>query len=111
MLSVCCPGLFFRVMLEHCCASLRQSHASRQVPSLGLRKTQSTPASLERPQRTFGTSLRPQDEPKRGSYCHISFAGAGNGGGEKQIIPLDIAEADLPDYWRSAAGGEHNPQE
>merc|ERR1719223_337445 len=98
-------------------------HPVADVRELDLPRTVSAPV-----RRTVGTSLTPhlrEDVQAKGSVLSrcsrstvriVTFAGPGmwtSQSGEhrvreKEIIPIEISDADLPHYWLWAAGGEHS---
>lgn len=62
------------------------------------------------PPTTFvhrGTSLRPHDV-HQANFAAVSFSGASGRLVTHEVIPSEIKGCDLPEYWRSAAGGEHS---
>lgn len=124
-----------RILL--CCKSCGVSQQNREIASgngIGQRRTMSSPAtfyqcetktilhadvqnrlrrtnSLQVHVRSIGTTLHPQADLV---HSQVSFAAGGMSLGKKRvrlaehtIIPIEIDVADLPDYWRHAAGGEH----
>eukprot|EP00930_Biecheleria_cincta_P006353 TRINITY_DN107348_c0_g1_i1.p1 TRINITY_DN107348_c0_g1~~TRINITY_DN107348_c0_g1_i1.p1 ORF type:complete len:520 (-),score=82.10 TRINITY_DN107348_c0_g1_i1:236-1795(-) len=53
-----------------------------------------------------GTSLRPQDVHQ--VNFAVSFSGASGRLVTHEVIPSEIKDCDLAEYWRNAAGGEHS---
>lgn len=83
--------------------------AMQSKPEPCLARADTAPPALCPKKRSVGTILRLQDD--MAPHCCVSFAGATTCKPFvlAEAIPLEIPDDDLPDYWRSVAGGEHKP--